>query len=61
MQIAPFDSIIFLANSSIWFKEIPSLRWAEINIDRLDKFIKENFKTDLHSIQLELRKMLNGE
>lgn len=37
------------------------MRWAEINIDRLDKFIKENFKTDLHSIQSELRKMLNGE
>ena len=37
------------------------MRWAEINIDKLDKFIKENFKTDLHSIQSEIRKMLNGE
>ena len=29
------------------------MRWAEINIDRLDKFIKENFIKKLLLIQLQ--------
>ncbi|MGL5246494.1 MAG: hypothetical protein ACRC8C_02925 [Mycoplasmoidaceae bacterium] len=37
------------------------MKWVEINIDKLNKFVKDNFKTDLLNIQNDIRKMLNGE
>ncbi|MGL4617289.1 MAG: hypothetical protein ACRCUM_03540 [Mycoplasmoidaceae bacterium] len=37
------------------------MQWVEIDINKLDKFIKDNFKKDLFTIQSEIRKMLNGE
>ncbi|MGL5640519.1 MAG: hypothetical protein ACRDCD_02620 [Mycoplasmoidaceae bacterium] len=37
------------------------MKWIEIDINKLDKFIKDNFNTNLSDIKIQIRKMLNGE